>query len=207
MGSGAITGGKADTWKKRLVQEEAVRLMRQSAEAGEAGATRTLGDWYEDGVNGLPKDDVQAFSWYKRSADLGDLTAMAKVGAMYCEGRGVATDVSRGAARLGRAAALGSEWASYMLGHDHREGKFGFSKHAVEASFWYAELPGCTRMHGADIALAEVAQGLQARPVQPTALPENNDTDVDYFLFRFGDDYRPSQRRRRLGARQLEVLP
>jgi len=47
-----------------------------------------LGVMYETGRGGLPKDDAQAVSWYRKAADAGDARAMASLGAMYETGRG-----------------------------------------------------------------------------------------------------------------------
>jgi TPR repeat protein len=107
--SGAIAGDAADSWKMRLAQEEEVRLMRQRASAGEVAAMLALGLWYLFGEKGLKKDDAQAFPWLKLAAHAGDVKAMANVGWMYCHDSGVPINVHRGAARLGQAAALGSE--------------------------------------------------------------------------------------------------
>jgi TPR repeat protein len=37
---------------------------------------------------GLPKDDSQAVSWFRKSAEAGDATGMANLGVMYVSGRG-----------------------------------------------------------------------------------------------------------------------
>lgn len=177
--SGAITGGKADSWSKRLEQEKEVSLMRQRAQAGDSDAMLTLGEWYENGENGLPKDDAQAFSWFMLAADLGDVRAVGDVGVMYCQGRGVATVISRGAARLGEAAALGSDWACYELGRYHLKGSFGFRKDAAEASYWYSKIPGCTVKDVTSKAAARAAEWLQAYLLQPTDPPKDEDSDEE----------------------------
>jgi hypothetical protein len=113
--SGAITGGKADLWKKRRAQEKKVSRMRRRAAGGEVEAMRRLGLWYDRGENGVQTDHAQAFAWYKRAADLGDVMATALVGQMYCQGVGVTSNFGLGTARLGLAAAMGSNLACYEL--------------------------------------------------------------------------------------------
>jgi len=36
-----------------------------------------LGEMYEHGLGGLPKDEAQAVSWYRKAAELGDDNAKA----------------------------------------------------------------------------------------------------------------------------------
>jgi hypothetical protein len=158
--TGAIADEKANSWKIRLAQkaqEEEVKRMRQRATAGEAEARRTLGLWYLNGDKGLEKDLAQAFSWLKLAADAGNVMAMAHVGFMYCHGRCVTSNVTLGAARLGQAAALGSDYACYVLGKLHEEGSFGCHKDAAEASFYHAKIPGCTVKHLNDLSPEEFA--------------------------------------------------
>jgi DNA-binding Lrp family transcriptional regulator len=163
--SGAITGDKADSWKKRLAQEERVRRLKQRATAGDVGAMRALGSLYESGTNGLQEDPAQAYSLYKQSADLGDVQAMAYVGHQYCHGKGVKVNLGRGTARLGQAAALGSDWACYALALFHEVGSFGCDKDEAEAAYYYAKIPGCTVKHLNSDSLAKAAEWLQAHPV------------------------------------------
>jgi TPR repeat protein len=167
--AGAITGEKADSWKMRSAQEEEVRLMRQRATAGDVDAMRALGLWYRFGRNGLKKDDAQAFPWLKQAADSGDVEAMANVGWMYCHGSGVPINVNRGAARLGQAAALGSDWACCELGNYHKDGICGYDKDAAEASFYFARIPSCTVKHLSAEELSDAAEWLSAVGAHPAA--------------------------------------
>ena len=41
---------------------------------------------------GVPKDDAQAFQWYRRAAELGHVQAQYRLGGMYEKGRGVPVD-------------------------------------------------------------------------------------------------------------------
>jgi TPR repeat protein len=116
---------------------------------------------------------VQAFTWYKRFADLGDQKAMAYVDWMYCTGIGVTTNLGLGAARLGEVAALGSDWACYALGRVFQNGSFGFHKNEAEAAVMYAKIPSCTIKNlsvGEGITAAEWLREYRA---QPTTRPAN----------------------------------
>ena len=46
------------------------------------------GVMYENGRGGLPKDDAQAVSWYRKAADAGNAFGMSRLGFMYEAGRG-----------------------------------------------------------------------------------------------------------------------
>ena len=51
--SGAISGSKADAWKKAVAEEAEVAALRARAEGGDAEAMRRLGFAYRDGKRGL----------------------------------------------------------------------------------------------------------------------------------------------------------
>jgi hypothetical protein len=170
--SGGVTDDKAEYWKKRLAQKKEVILLRQRAAAGNAEAMFTLGASYAHGENGLPKDKAQAFSWLKRAADLGDVHAMLHVGLMYCYGKGVTSNDTRGTIRLGQAAALGLDWACYYLGKFHQNGLYGFDKDPAEAATYYAQIASCTiKDSSGDTRLTKAAEWLKAHSLQPSVRP------------------------------------
>ena len=57
--SGAISGSKADAWKKAMAEEAEVAALRAKAEGGDVEAMRVLGFSYRDGKRGLKKDATQ----------------------------------------------------------------------------------------------------------------------------------------------------
>ena len=87
---------------------------------------RNLGVMYRDGLRGLKKDFTQAFMWFKRAADLKDVSCLTGCGVLYLQGRGVERSSSRGLTMLGVAAALGSAHACGVLGRANAEGRNGF---------------------------------------------------------------------------------
>ena len=99
--SGAISGSKADAWKKAMVEEAKVADIRAKAEGGDAVAMRKLGFAYRDGKRGLKADRTQAFMWFKRAADLKDVTAIQSCGYVYLHGKGVEQSNARGTAMVG----------------------------------------------------------------------------------------------------------
>ena len=54
--SGAISGSKADAWKKAMKEEAEVAAIRARAEGGDARAMKRLGFAYRDGERGLKQD-------------------------------------------------------------------------------------------------------------------------------------------------------
>ena len=80
-----------------------------------------MGAMYASGRGGLPKDDVQAVSSYRKGADAGDAWAMNKLGAMYEIGLGgLRKDKAQAVNWYSKGAALGNtdaEQALKRLGH------------------------------------------------------------------------------------------
>ena len=138
--SGAISGSKADAWKKAMAEEAKVMAFREKAEAGDAVAMRQLGHAYRDGSHGLKKDVAQAFTWLKRGADLKDLCALTDCGVFYLNGTGVEANKVRGISMLSMAAALGAEHAYGLLGWANAQGLHGFDKNPLEATRLFREM-------------------------------------------------------------------
>ena len=159
--SGALSGDKADAWKKRLAEEQQVVKMQKRAEGGDVEAMYDLGCWHRDGEKGLAKDFKKAFEWWKKAADLEYPPALASCGCLYILGRGVEMDVPRGFMMSGQAAALGSEFACYVLGLAYAHGAHGAKKDRAEAAKWYRRMDGCKYDTCMEAARAKVAEWLR----------------------------------------------
>ena len=159
--SGAISGSKADAWKKAMAEEAKMVIYRQRAEGGDAKAMVKLGFSYRDGKRGLKKDVTQAFMWFKRAADLKDVTAIQSCGFAYLHGEGVETNDSRGVSMLSLAAGMGSEHASGVLGRLNHHGLCGFDKNPQEATRWYHEMQKCDIHDSMGAARDEAAEWLR----------------------------------------------
>ena len=155
--SGAISGSKADAWKKAMAEEAEVAALRAKAEGGDASAMTELGHAYRDGERGLRKDMAQAFKWFKRAADLKDANGLSNCGVYYLYGRGVERSERRGLIMVSVAAALGSEHACALLGRANAEGRFGLDKNPQEATRWYREMQKCGDSHTTTDAYRERA--------------------------------------------------
>jgi uncharacterized protein len=66
--------------------------LRERAAAGDPDAQFTLGKNYEAGRSGLKKNYAEAASWYRKSADQGNIYAQASLGILYHAGKGVPLD-------------------------------------------------------------------------------------------------------------------
>ncbi len=135
--SGAIDGEISAAWTKKLADEEEVKEMRARAEGGDEMASWQLGMWYQKGMKGLAKDDVQARAWYERSAAAGDPRGLALFGQYLLCGWGGPQDSALGLVNLTEAARHdGSDVAAYILGNTFFHGYHGLPKDPVQARPW-----------------------------------------------------------------------
>src|SRR3954469_7165871 len=61
---------------------EAIRKLRQSADAGVTTASWMIGRIYRDG-DGVGRDGAEAMRWFQKAADQGNVEAMTELGGMY----------------------------------------------------------------------------------------------------------------------------
>jgi len=73
--------------------DQALRLYREAAEAGNPTAMANLGNLYLMG-RGVPTDYAQAVAWYRKAAELSSPAGERGLGYMYLEGLGVPQDVA-----------------------------------------------------------------------------------------------------------------
>ena len=141
--SGAISGSKADAWKKAMADEAEMAAVRARADGGDASAMCELGRAYHDGKRGLKVDFTQAFTWLKKGADLKDVDGLTNCGVFYLKGEGVERSYTRGFIMLGEAVGLGSEHACAILGWANAAGRWGLEPDPQEATRWYREMQKC----------------------------------------------------------------
>ena len=70
---------------------------------------------YDNG-EGVPEDDTEAVTWYRKAAEQGDADAQFNLGRMYADGEGVPEDYVRAFAWFDLAAAQGTEKAKEAKG-------------------------------------------------------------------------------------------
>ena len=88
--------------------------LRAKAEAGNAAAQFDLGIMYRAGA-GVPKDEVEAVKWYRKSAEQGVDDAQFNLGLMYDNGTGVPKDLVQAHMWWNIAGAKGNEGAKKNL--------------------------------------------------------------------------------------------
>lgn len=94
-----------------------------------------IGYMYEEGL-GITKDDQQAFIWYKKAAEKGNIKAQVRLAKVYEDGRGTNIDLHKAFIWNKIAAGLGNDIAQYNLGCLYEQGK-GIDKDPNKALYWY----------------------------------------------------------------------
>ena len=74
---------------------DACRIVAEIDHQGASYAQHNLGFSYEQGVNGVNQDIKQAFYWYQKSANHGNMNAQYNLGRLYEFGYGVTRNFSK----------------------------------------------------------------------------------------------------------------
>jgi hypothetical protein len=115
--------------------EDALRILRPLAEAGDTEAQLNMGALYDIG-GGVPKDKTQAAAWYRRAAEGGHAQAAVNLAVMYEAGSGVPQSLADAARWYRGAAELGHVRAQYYYALMCEEGT-GVPQDYAEAAKWY----------------------------------------------------------------------
>ena len=84
---------------------------------------------------GVPQDDGEAATWYRKAADQGSATGQFALGLMYRYGNGVPRDLGVAASWYRKAADQGHVMAMGYLGLMYFQGR-GVPKNLVQAYMW-----------------------------------------------------------------------
>jgi localization factor PodJL len=115
---------------------EAVRLLTQAAEKGQAVAQYRLGTLYERG-QGVSADPVKAAHWYEMSANQGNRKAMHNLAVSYASGAGGRKNMAEAARWFAKAAALGLSDSQFNLAVLYERGD-GVPQSLLDAFKWYS---------------------------------------------------------------------
>jgi len=115
--------------------DDALRVLRPLAEAGNIEAQLNMGALYDLG-GGVPKDRAQAAAWYRRAAEGGQAQGAVNLAVMYEGGSGVPQSLAESARWFRRAAELGHVRAQYYYALMCEEGT-GMPQDYAEAAKWY----------------------------------------------------------------------
>jgi len=102
--------------------DEDLRLLRQMASAGDAGAQLQLGIDYRDGRLGLNRDPATALGWLLRAAQNGNAYAEDTVGSMYANGIGIT-----------RNPAMARYWWNASMKAGNREARVHLAEFLVQS--------------------------------------------------------------------------
>lgn len=112
------------SYSKKIPRNEALalKLYHEAAAQDHKMSYLALSQIYEDGSNGVEKDDTVAAYWYRKAADSGSAFAQWQLAQMLQKGRGV--DQNDVEARLwyGKSADQGNLFAQTSLAKMHRDG-------------------------------------------------------------------------------------
>jgi hypothetical protein len=118
---------------------EAVRLYREAAEQGHAGAQFSLGVLTALG-QGVTRDTEQAVRLYREAANRSDGRAQYTLGEKFDQGVPARTaEPSRTDLWLTRLARLGESTNPLAVGSDYHFGMDGLAADAAEAFSWYSK--------------------------------------------------------------------
>lgn len=117
-------------------EQEAMRLWRIAAEAGDAKGQLMIGFAHATGRGGVEKDDDKARKWYLEAAAQGVASAQSNLGNIYWGGRGVPVDREAAVEWYRKAARQGLATAEMRLGWAYLRGE-GVAKDEAEAANWF----------------------------------------------------------------------
>lgn len=110
--------------------------LRAKAESGDPRYQQMLGAKLFVGRLGVPKDALEAVTWYRKAADQNYAPAQYDLGFCYAYGQGVAKDDAQAARWFRKAADQNHAAAQYRLGLCYASGQ-GVPKDVVQAVKWY----------------------------------------------------------------------
>ncbi|MGH6872879.1 MAG: tetratricopeptide repeat protein [Rhizomicrobium sp.] len=88
-------------------------------------------------AEGMTKDEIAAFHWFRRAAASGNAEAHNMLGRCLENGWGIARDPVEAARHYALAAQAGNAWAQYNLGHLYLDG-VGIGRDPAIAFGWYS---------------------------------------------------------------------
>ena len=130
---------------------------KAAALAGDEEAQDAMGHWYLYGQSGFPKDQNEAFKWYRRAAAQGNAYAQKMVGHMYADGIVISQDISQAFSWYKKAAYQGDPEAQRHLGDLYFPRAFGetvITPDLTQAFSWYSKAAA----QGDSIALNQLGQ-------------------------------------------------
>lgn len=117
-------------------QNKAVTAWRASANSGDTGSMVRLAELYMEG-DVVELDKEVAAKWYRKGAELGNVTAQYKLATCYHNGEGIEEDQEEAAKWMLKAAEKGADRGiQWAMGRYYQEG-WGVEKSPAEAVKWF----------------------------------------------------------------------
>lgn len=115
--------------------EDARKIWKPLAEAGDAKAAWRLSDLYERGLGG-DRDPEMAAKLLKQAADAGHPQASAEYAKLMRAGRGAGSDAAESLAYVRQAAEQGQSWAAWQMAAKYLRGD-GVTADKATALAWF----------------------------------------------------------------------
>jgi TPR repeat protein len=125
-----------EVWRAGEGSSDLKRLLVERAEAGNVGASASLGRLLSLGLVFGPKNFGEAATYYLKAAEKGHLASMTRYALFAKDGIGIAKDETLAATWFQKAADGGQEAAMTNLGSLYETGR-GVKQDDAEAARWY----------------------------------------------------------------------
>ena len=119
-----------------MISEVDLQQLKTLAAQGLASAQNQLGQLYDSGRRGVPKDYATARGWYEKAAAQGHAWAQNQLGQLYADGLDVPQDYKKARQWWEQAALQGIAQAQYNLGQLYANGR-GVPQDYTMARGWY----------------------------------------------------------------------
>ncbi|MDI1302024.1 MAG: tetratricopeptide repeat protein [bacterium] len=118
----------------------------QAASTGDERAMLRLGEFYDQGLEGVAQNREEAFRWWQASAARGYPAGMTLTGLRYLSAVGVRKDAPKGLELLGHAALLGNLEAMAALVDVYRKGDEGIPAEQRKSTYWLDRYTAAQRL-------------------------------------------------------------
>lgn len=118
--------------KPKYIVENAKSVYEEYAQSGSAAALCNIGYFYASGDYNYEVDQTKAFEYNKKSADLGNVTAMYNIGIYYSNGIGTRKNQKKAFEYFKKAADKGDSDGMFKTGCCYRDGS-GVDKNIKKA--------------------------------------------------------------------------
>jgi len=164
-----------------------VNALRERAEAGDPQSQTLLGSMYAAGGKGLPQDDRQAVSWYRKAAEQEYAPAECLLGQEYENGHGgLPKDDVEAVSWYRKAAERGEKTCQLDLGLMYEEGRGGLPRNDMQAMLWFRKAAG------QGVSRAQYHLGAMYAEARG-GLPKDDNQAVSWFRKAADEGYAPAQ--------------